>query len=96
VEIDAIVQSAAVGSPIPGDPDSHPTVESFRLALGTSPSLEPLAPPDPSAAPPSATLPEATPPAGVRPPPPISERGTRRTRESLRVDAIKPLPPRKR
>ncbi|HEX7842903.1 MAG TPA: hypothetical protein VF469_35760 [Kofleriaceae bacterium] len=95
------MQSAAVGSPIPGDPDSHPTVESFRLAMGTSSRLEPLVPPDPSTAPqataaPAVTLPEATPPDGMRPPTPVVARGPRRTRESLRVDAIKPPLPRKR
>lgn len=104
VEVEAIVQSAAVASAPPGDPDSHPTVESFRIALGTSSMLEPLASPvgsgaaasPPASAAPAMTLPEASPPAGTRSPPAIAERGPRRTRASLRVAAIKALPPRKR
>lgn len=106
VEIDSIVQSASASSVAPTDADSMRTVESCRLALGSS-SLAAGAverPAVPAASEPVAISPAASEPVAnasatdssvaTRARSPIDLRGPRRTRETLRADAIRgALPP---
>lgn len=106
VELDAIVEGAALACAASREADSRLTVESFRIAMGSSSidasEVEPLAPPGPPVLPgragaPPAEAPPDKPPAGSRGSRRIETRGPRRTRETLRADAIRiPPPPRKR
>ena len=118
VEVDALVQSAASADVTASDAGSHKTVESYRIAMGSSPieasDVSTVEPPSsyapirtaatsravrlrtatPPAIPvPVAPVPAAISPAGTRSPQPVDARGARRTRETLRADAIRPLPP---
>ncbi|HEX3760872.1 MAG TPA: hypothetical protein VHW23_19375 [Kofleriaceae bacterium] len=103
IEVDSLVQGALAEPVVPADVSTRPTVEAVRLAHGSSslrtalaiprikPPVAPATPPVTSSATPIAA-PTARPVASAESP---SERGTRRTRQTLRVDAICP-PIRKR
>jgi hypothetical protein len=103
IEVDALVRGASAEVVVTAEASTLPTVEAVRLALGSealrtavaSPRIKlPVAP----AEAPSMSAGEALPGQGA---PPASggearsERGTRRPRETLRTEAIRP-PSRKR
>jgi len=84
VELEAIVQGATSAPGLARRADTQPTVESLRLAIGTTAMMPPTIAPPPAAASP--------PPAAARPPTgavPTSGRGPRRARETLRADKIR-------
>ncbi|HEU4730247.1 MAG TPA: hypothetical protein VFT22_20260 [Kofleriaceae bacterium] len=106
IEIDSIVQGAPAEVSAGLDEDGTPTVENFRLALGSSSiaclgedreSLDRPDAPAESARGASSTMPPvpAALPERTAPSPDPLPRGQRRTRETLRADAIKPpdVPP---
>lgn len=89
IEVDSLVRGASAEVVVTADASTRRTVETVRLARGSS-SLR-TAPARPRIEPPAA--PATAPPAsGIEP---LPERGTRRTRQTLRADAISP-PTRKR
>jgi hypothetical protein len=89
IEVDALVRGASAEVMVTADASTQPTVEAVRLALGSESLRTALASPriklpvEPTEAP-STSGGEAVP-----------ERGTRRPRETLRTEAIRP-PNRKR
>jgi hypothetical protein len=103
IEVDALVRGASAEVVVTAEASTLPTVEAVRLALGSealrtavaSPRIKlPVAP----AEAPSMSAGEALPGQGAPPASggeALSERGTRRPRETLRTEAIRP-PNRKR
>jgi hypothetical protein len=103
VEVDALVRGASAEVVITADTSTQPTVEAVRLARGSeslrtaaaSPRIKlPVAPAEVA----STSTVEAVPGRGTPATPggeTIPERGTRRPRETLRTEAIRP-PTRKR
>lgn len=103
IEVDAIVRGASTEVVVIADASTRPTVEAVRLALGSESLRTAVASPRiklpvaPAEVPPMSTV-EALPRRGAPPTPggeTLPERGTRRPRETLRTDAIRP-PNRKR
>jgi hypothetical protein len=103
IEVDALVRGASAQVMATADASTQPTVEAVRLARGSESLRTAVASPRiklpvaPTEAPPTSGV-EALPGQGA---PPASggeavpERGTRRPRETLRTEAIRP-PSRKR
>ncbi len=97
IEVDSLVQGASAEDMLAPDASTRPTVENFRPALGSSPLPSALRDADVARPP---TEPATPPPSAAAPtrklsPSAIAGRGTRRLRETLRADAIRP-PTRKR
>lgn len=92
------MQGASTPDLLAPDASTRPTVENFRPALGSSPLPAALRGTAVVRQPPSApatTPSSATAPTSKLSPSAIAGRGTRRLRETLRADAIRP-PTRKR
>ena len=104
IEVDSLVRGASADAAVPPDASTRPTVENLRLALGSSSLRNAPASGDGAAAPPEAAPATAPPGPATAPAAPTGRlspsaiaagRGARRTRETLRADAIRP-PTRKR